>query len=49
VEINKFYETAVNVPLPVSVAVVMAYMKEDGATNERLEGYRASMLKLYVK
>jgi hypothetical protein len=49
VEINKFYETAANMPLPVSVAVVYTYLKADGATKERLAKYRALMLKAYAK
>jgi hypothetical protein len=48
-ELDKFYETAANVPLPVSVPVAMTYLKLSGASKEDLETLRASMLKAYVK
>jgi hypothetical protein len=48
-EVNKFYETAANIPLPVSVPVVLTYMRLEGATPEQLEKQRALMLKTYVQ
>jgi hypothetical protein len=48
-EIDKFYETASNAPLPVSIAVLMTYMRLNGATKEQLEKFRAAMLKTYVQ
>ena len=48
-ELDQFYETAANVPLPVSVRVAMTYLKLSGASKEDLETLRASMLKAYVK
>jgi hypothetical protein len=48
-EIDKFYETATNVPLPISVPVLLTYMRLNGATKEQMEKFRASALKTYVQ
>jgi hypothetical protein len=48
-EIDKFYETATNVPLPITVPVILTYMRLKGATKEQLEKFRALALKTYVK
>jgi hypothetical protein len=48
-EVDKFYQTASNIPLPVSVPVILTYMRLTGATPEQLEKYRAFALKTYLK
>jgi hypothetical protein len=48
-EVDKFYETAANVPLPISIAVIHIMMRLNGSTKEQLEIFRAAALKTYVQ
>ena len=48
-EVDKFYETTANIPLPVSAAVLMTYLKLNGATKETLDKFRAAELEIFVK
>jgi hypothetical protein len=48
-EIDTFYETATNVPLPISVPVLLTYMRLNGATPEQVERFRALALKTYIQ
>ena len=44
-EVEKFYQTASNVPLPASMAVLLTYMRLNGTTPEDMGKFRAAALK----
>jgi hypothetical protein len=46
--INKFYESATNIALPITVAVVYSLMKGNRASNRELDQYRTQALKAFV-
>jgi hypothetical protein len=48
-ELDGFYRSAVNVPLPISMAVVYTFMKLNGASKERLETFRTGVIQVYSK
>jgi hypothetical protein len=48
-ELDDFYGSPTNVPLPILVAVVHTLMKFNGATKQQLDEYRTQQLKQYAK
>jgi hypothetical protein len=43
-EIDLFYESPINLPLPVMIGAVYAHMRLTGATQNQLDTYRTRML-----